>query len=242
MITEFASLSISGEIDFLKLRNAARDTWNQMQLDDWGSVGRTMGDALGDSMMETFLSVMTGGLYDIIPAFWKGGKALIASAKKWNWGVIGHDALYGLTGGLLDGLPAAIDAVEFLGKHIIDAFKRKLDIHSPSKVFAEAGKMTVVGYAQGVEQESASATRAVVAMAPSGGAAGGGDVSSGAVPGNVTIHLGGLSFSLGGAGGAANAQEIQKVVNSPSFREALIHTLEHAAKAAGIPSMATVVP
>ena len=71
----------------------------------------------------------------------------------------------GLVGGIQSGAGAFMDAVRNLAKGGIDALKSALGIASPSKVFAFAGKMTAVGYAEGVEDESDTAAQAVTKMA-----------------------------------------------------------------------------
>lgn len=61
----------------------------------------------------------------------------------------------GLVTGLLSGLGKVRDAIGELGSGTIDWFKDKLDIHSPSRVFAELGGFTTQGLAQGLEAGAA---------------------------------------------------------------------------------------
>lgn len=53
-----------------------------------------------------------------------------------------------------------------LGDEAIQAFKDKLEIRSPSRVFHELGRMTARGFAEGIESGSGESRRAVDALAP----------------------------------------------------------------------------
>ncbi|MBA1187554.1 phage tail tape measure protein [Pseudomonas entomophila] len=70
----------------------------------------------------------------------------------------------GLVAGLLGGLDRVKAAIGNLGSGTIDWFKDKLDIHSPSRVFAELGGFTTQGLAQGLEAGAAEPLAAMNRM------------------------------------------------------------------------------
>ncbi|MDF3935342.1 phage tail tape measure protein [Pseudomonas citronellolis] len=62
----------------------------------------------------------------------------------------GNMIVRGLINGLLSGLGQIKDAINTIGDSTITWFKEKLDIHSPSRVFAELGGFTMAGLQQGL--------------------------------------------------------------------------------------------
>jgi|GEM_PF-3458922 len=72
------------------------------------------------------------------------------------------------TAGYIEGIRGRIDelasTVSQLMAQAVAAAKNKLDIHSPSKVFAEIGKNTVEGYILGLDEKTADLVRAVIAQ------------------------------------------------------------------------------
>lgn len=164
-----------------------------------------------------------GDVFDWVKAKWKEFDA-------WNEGLkakfrnFGSDLINGFTDGIKNTILAPVRAVESLGDKLKEAFTRKLDMHSPSKLFAEYGKFTTEGYAQGIEGGSARASGAVADMVdvPKALPAGGGK-SSGAVTVNVTINAG------GGEGAA-------KAISAPSFLEQLTKAIQDALQGAGVPT------
>lgn len=63
----------------------------------------------------------------------------------------GSMIINGLVNGLMSGLGAVKQTISAIGDSTIGWFKEKLDIHSPSRVFAELGGFTMAGLAQGLE-------------------------------------------------------------------------------------------
>lgn len=63
---------------------------------------------------------------------------------------LGGMLLDGLVSGIRNKLGAVKDAINQVGESTIGWFKEKLDIHSPSRVFAELGGFTMAGLAQGL--------------------------------------------------------------------------------------------
>jgi tape measure domain-containing protein len=60
----------------------------------------------------------------------------------------------GMTGGLLDGRGHVADAARAAAQAATNAIKQNLGINSPSKVFMEIGKNSVLGLAQGIDKNS----------------------------------------------------------------------------------------
>ena len=63
---------------------------------------------------------------------------------------IGGELMQGLIRGLLGGLKAVGDTITGIGSKVVDAFKGKLGIRSPSRVFAQLGGYTMQGLAGGL--------------------------------------------------------------------------------------------
>jgi TP901 family phage tail tape measure protein len=65
---------------------------------------------------------------------------------------IGGQLMQGLIGGLLGGLKAVGDTITGIGTKVVDWFKGKLGIRSPSRVFAQLGGYTMQGLAGGLQR------------------------------------------------------------------------------------------
>lgn len=63
---------------------------------------------------------------------------------------MGRHLLTGLVNGVLGGIPALVAAVMRAGGAVVTAFKNKLGIHSPSRVFAQLGDYTMQGLGIGL--------------------------------------------------------------------------------------------
>src|SRR5450830_1728308 len=73
--------------------------------------------------------------------------------------------LRGLASGIIGALGAVKDAVMSAGSAVINWFKEKLDIHSPSRVFAELGDYTMQGLAIGMSRGENEPLQAVSNLA-----------------------------------------------------------------------------
>src|SRR5450830_864883 len=73
--------------------------------------------------------------------------------------------LRGLANGITGALGAVKDAVMSAGSAVINWFKEKLDIHSPSRVFAELGDYTMQGLAIGMSRGENEPLQAVSSLA-----------------------------------------------------------------------------
>lgn len=157
-----------------------------------------------------------------------------------DWKSLGVAVLDGLTFGLSSNAIKLYDTIAGIAGKAKDAFKKILGIASPSKVFADYGRMTVAGYTQGLDRESPKAQESVAAMAPAPPRAGGlGARSVGAAAGGslppVVMH-----FHLPANATPDQAKEVAKAVTAPSILRELTRALREASITQGIPTQALV--
>lgn len=91
-------------------------------------------------------------------------------AAKWRWLVgeassVARAVVDGLINGFKDGAQWVIDAAKNLGHAAIDGIKNALHINSPSREFAEVGRFSALGVAQGINDNAAVAVDASRSMA-----------------------------------------------------------------------------
>lgn len=146
------------------------------------------------------------------------GKKVYDFFKETDFGKLGTDIIDGLVGGIKSGFGRVKTAVTDLGSGAKDAFKNALGIRSPSKVFAEYGRHTTEGYAQGVDEGSGRATSAVASMVdvPSASRAASAGGST-----NITVN-----FNMAGG----NANELASKLTEASFFERLEEAVRKAAR------------
>lgn len=141
-------------------------------------------------------------------------------AEKWGdfkaWGL---SIIYGIGDGIEAGVGWLMDKMSAAGGAVMDAFKNKLGIHSPSTVFAEYGENTTEGYAQGIEGGMPDVAGAF------DGLMGKGSTSAGASGGgaSVTVNFEEGAFQIDGRGGmdaetfARRLQELLPSALTPAF-------------------------
>ena len=95
----------------------------------------------------------------LIQAFQRVWPALQALAPQFRQ--FGGQLIMGLINGLLGGIPNLIRAVMGAGGKLITAFKARLGIHSPSRVFAGLGDDTIAGLTHGLTRSAGDAVNAV---------------------------------------------------------------------------------
>ncbi len=155
--------------------------------------------------------------------------------------VQGMQAADGLAAGIKAGTPSVGAASEQLADSVKTQFADKMQIHSPSKVFAGYGEDTAEGFEQGVRRGAPSAADATsgLAGAPDGGAtASGGGASSAGGAVVVNVNLGGIKVTAA----AAQAKEIQAKVSTPSFLAEMTKAVVDVLKGAGIPTQTVPSP
>jgi hypothetical protein len=180
--------------------------------------GAVIAAVLGGVVLVAIVGIL-GALTAIVLAvgaiaygFYKAGSAIvggIGAAIDWlksiNLTEIGKAMMSGLVSGIVDGAKAVTSAITGAVSGAIDAAKKLLDIHSPSKVFAEIGMQTGAGMALGVEASAPGVQASLENMVqpPSVPAAGAGSSASGASSGAGTVY----NFVLNGVAGADDAVE-----------------------------------
>jgi hypothetical protein len=286
LVKAFFKGTIIGALDvgiaFLKLRNwirgavgdsnlfsglvTAQDAMRAAKVAIYGVVAAVviLGAAIALATAPIWVSALA--LYGL----YKAGSAVWEKLKSIPWGELGTSIVDGLIGGLKSGAAKLTSAVSSLATSVKDAFTGALQIHSPSKVFAQFGMHTAGGYAQGVRQGTPRARAAVVSMGrPStteraslfaGIGARGDTRSAGALDARLesprsaalaavaragSSGAGGVNVNLGGItiqGGGEHAPEIAKRANDPGFRAGLTKFAEEFLLGRGIPTQAPVAP
>lgn len=123
---------------------------------NWGTIGPWLGrmwegikagvsNAIG-FMGRLFMNFSPVGL--LIGAVMRAWPALQALGGRFL--EMGRHLLTGLVNGVLGGIPALVAAVMRAGGAVVTAFKNKLGIHSPSRVFAQLGDYTMQGLGIGL--------------------------------------------------------------------------------------------
>ncbi|MFF0860896.1 phage tail tape measure protein [Nonomuraea sp. NPDC003560] len=90
-------------------------------------------------------------------------KALFAAAGSWLLQA-GKDLVQGLINGVQSKIQDAANTVTGLGRSLIDAAKRAIDSHSPSKEFEKIGKWTVEGLILGITKEEGNVKSTIEKM------------------------------------------------------------------------------
>lgn len=89
---------------------------------------------------------------------WGGVRSTFAGVMAWFGGLggrfanFGRDMMQGLINGVVGMTGAVGKAIGRVGGQVVDWFKARLGIHSPSRVFAELGDFTMAGLAQGLDR------------------------------------------------------------------------------------------
>lgn len=139
---------------FLIYRNwGAISTW-------WAGIWtkiKEIGGAAVRGLIGLFTNFSPVGI--LMQAFQRVWPALQALAPQFRQ--FGGQLIMGLINGLLGGIPNLIRAVMGAGGKLITAFKARLGIHSPSRVFAGLGDDTVAGLTHGLTRSAGDAVNAV---------------------------------------------------------------------------------
>ncbi|MDD3185908.1 MAG: hypothetical protein PHT76_11485 [Anaerostipes sp.] len=110
----------------------------------WSNVGSTIIKFIANGVK----SLMT-----FIPNTLKSiGTKAVSAFKNINWASVGKNIIKGIAGGVSGAAGALLDAARNAASNALSAIKKKLGIHSPSRVFRdEVGKMMALGMAEGFE-------------------------------------------------------------------------------------------
>jgi hypothetical protein len=120
----------------------------------WQGIETGVSNALG-FMGRLFMNFSPVGL--LIGAVMRAWPALQALGGRFL--EMGRHLLTGLVNGVLGGIPALVAAVMRAGGAVVTAFKNKLGIHSPSRVFAQLGDYTMQGLGVGLGRSTADPLR-----------------------------------------------------------------------------------
>jgi len=127
----------------------------------WGQVREAFAGGLG-SIGALILNWSPMGLFYQAFAAVLGWFGIDLPAKFSEFGAM---ILRGLANGITGALGTVKDAVMSAGSAVINWFKEKLDIHSPSRVFAELGDYTMQGLALGMNRGENEPLQAVSSLA-----------------------------------------------------------------------------
>jgi tape measure domain-containing protein len=158
----------------------------------WDDAKTLFHDGVRD--VTNFMNNLPSNASKAMSDMWSAIKSALGDVGSW-FEDIGKNMLKGLINGVKAGLNDAIGAVKSAMNDIVKGAKSALGQHSPSKVFAEIGKMTVAGYVQGVNDTSAQASTAVTNMVTPNITAGGIIGAAAAAlfgPGSINISFAGV--------------------------------------------------
>lgn len=113
----------------------------------WNRVKEMTGQAIA-FIGQAILNFTPVGFF--VRAFAAVWPALVSIGERFR--TFGGQLIMGLINGVLGGVPALIRAIVGAGGRLITAFKNRLGIRSPSRVFADFGGHTMAGLAVGIEK------------------------------------------------------------------------------------------
>ncbi|MCP1573637.1 hypothetical protein J2S30_002016 [Herbaspirillum rubrisubalbicans] len=134
------------------IRTAAATVW---------AVIRGIAIGVGEAIVNYFLNWTLPGL---IVSHWSSIIGFLTGIAD-KFSTIGRQIMDGLVTGLIDGAKLVKETINGIGESVIDWFKVKLNIHSPSRVFAELGDYTMQGLAVGLNRGQDGPLSAVSSLA-----------------------------------------------------------------------------
>ena len=110
--------------------------------------------------------LIVGGIALALYGFYRFGRVARRTWEEFKvqWQNGGSQLVDGLIAGIRRGVDRAKEAVKGLGRDIINEWRSILDIHSPSRVFADLGVQIPAGVEQGVNRGASSLDRTVANM------------------------------------------------------------------------------
>jgi len=159
VIAAVALLYLAWKTNFFGIRDTLTTVWEAIKLvfaafkaafaGDWRGFGellRQAWDLVWNLIVARIQSALTAAV-NIAKAIVNGIKA----AFKINWIELGKNIIDGILTGLKNGIGAVIEMAKKVAKAALDAAKGFLLIKSPSAAFAELGKFSGMGFAQGLQ-------------------------------------------------------------------------------------------
>ena len=193
------------------------------------SIGAAVGVLAGViTLAAGAFALLVGGPIAAFSGMVVGIIAAVKAIAKIDWSSVGRSILEGLKRGILSGWTELKTAITGIGEGIKESFKSALGIGSPSRVFAEYGKMTSAGYVQGVERSQSTTQAATSSMVTTPREAQSSAPAAGPA-GNFAINV---EFNISGAGAERTAQLLQ----SGSVLDGISYAIRSALRSAGIPT------
>ncbi|MCG9027074.1 phage tail tape measure protein [Laribacter hongkongensis] len=189
-------------------------------------------DTLGPKFRQLWESIRTG-----ISGFFSWLGSLPA-----RFAAAGADMMTGLVSGITSRLGWIRDSIMGVGDSVIGWFKQKLDIHSPSRVFAELGGFTMAGLAQGLDKGQAGPLGAVQNLAGKLTAIGAGVMIGGGLAQADAIRIDNrppVAMAAPAASGGTVVQQVFHIHAAPGMDERALatmvrHEVEAAARAQAV--------
>jgi hypothetical protein len=163
----------------LQARNWFRDTFGDVSLFkglDAGNLALKIGIATVFLLVGAFVALAAVVTMIAAPFLIVGGAAVAAlslihrtvnAVRELGWRGAADAIIDGFVDGIKDGVKRVINAVEEMGEAAWNAFKRKVQIGSPSKLFRIQGGRNIAGsVALGAKEETPKVHRAIAEMVP----------------------------------------------------------------------------
>lgn len=230
------------ELAFLQLRKRFRQTFGDSEVlknVDVLSVALKTGEYAVYGIGAAFIALgaVVAAAVGPFVAIWAGMMAISEASQALgtrfretftdvDWAATGKALVDGLVNGIKSGIARVENAVGELGTAAKNKLKAVLDIHSPSKVFANLGEQTSAGYAAGVAKGAPAAGDAVAAMAAPPDA---GPALPAARSMSITVPVT-IQITAG-----KDAQSIADAVSSQAVIEQITKAVVDAAHAMGAP-------
>lgn len=117
----------------------------------------------------------------------------------------GEDLIRGVISGIGNAIGGGVSAARNAAKRMAQGFADALEIGSPSKVFAEMGKFSVQGYAQGIVKEAKRAAKAVASTST--------EIMTSGIPQTNQLRFSGAAGAGGGLGMADPGRTFIQTIN-----------------------------
>lgn len=133
---------------WITIKNGVADSWTTIKAGFSGG-------------MSNVLSSVKTGWVNIKDSFTSGVATIKRTITDVKWSEIGENIINGIWKGISDGWKWLTDKVKKLANDLYEAAKEALDIHSPSRKFAEIGRYSVLGFNEGLNENAKSSLQAV---------------------------------------------------------------------------------
>lgn len=141
------------------LHNFATTAWEYVKNIDWRGLGTFLLTSLIQGI-NALGSMLTTGLRNVGMRAWSGFKSI-------SWMELGKNIINGIISGITALGSSLFNALKGLASSALESAKKTLDIHSPSKVFADQiGKNIPLGIAEGISDNMYAVDEALANMRP----------------------------------------------------------------------------